>query len=195
MRHKYKHTSPASRSTTTPIRVYHTLPRTLHPCHAGKACHEGNMDHSIAFSFTPFQRLRTAMEPSLIPRMPLTTTPTSSRRWRTLRTNAPSFIVPIASTVSLPRWMLLHTSLRLHAVEEQDARHCQQQEADRAIYTGVVNSTCILTCRRIEMEQESQVWGEKPAYRNWNTGEVWNTSKFTERCEQLDRRRDYGQDR
>lgn len=122
--------------------------------------HEGNMDHSIAFIFTPFQRLRTARELPLIPRMPLTTTPTASRRWRTLRTNATSFIVLIASTVSLPRWMLLHTSLRLHAVEEQDVRQCQQQEADRATYTGVVNSTCILTCRRIEMEQESQVWGE-----------------------------------
>lgn len=151
---QHKHTTPATCPPTAALRVLHT---TLIPILLERIQHEGNTDHSIAFIFTPFQRLRTARELPLIPRMPLTTTPTASRRRRILRTNAPSFIVLIASTVSLPRWMLFHTSLRLHAVEEQDARHCQQQEADRAIYTGVVNSTCILTCRRSAMKQESQV--------------------------------------
>lgn len=170
---QHKHTTPATCPPTASLRVLHTLPRTFHPRHAGKACHEGNMDHSIAFTFTPFQRLRTAMEPSLIPLMPLTTTPTSSRCWRTLRTNATSFIVLTVPTVSLPLWILLHTSFHPHAVEEQDARQCQQQEADRATYTGVVNSACILTCRISAMKQESQTWEIKPSYRNWNTGEEW----------------------
>lgn len=109
--------------------------------------HEGNMDHSIAFTFTPFQRLRTATEPSLIPRMPLTTTPTFLPCWRTLRSNTIPLIVFTVPTVPFPLWILLHTSLHPHAVEEQDARQCQQQEAERATHTGVVNSTCILTCR------------------------------------------------
>lgn len=171
---QHKHRSPASRSTTASIRFHHTLPRTLHPCHAGKAYHEGNTDHSIGFIPTPFQPLRIAMELSLIPCMPLTTTPTSSRCWRTLRTNATSFIVLTVPTVSLPLWILLHTSFHPHAVEEQDVRQCQQQEADRATYTGVVNSAYILTCRRSAMKQESQTWEIKPSYRNWNIGEEWS---------------------
>lgn len=135
--------------------------------------HEGNMDHSIVFTFTPFQRLRTVRELPLTTRMPRTTAPTSSLRWRTLRTNATPLIVLTVPTVSLPLWILLHTSLHPHAVEEQDARQCQQQEADRATYMGAVNSSCILTYRSTAMKQESQVWGEKPSYRNWNTGEEW----------------------
>lgn len=123
--------------------------------------HEGNMDHSIAFTFTPFQRLRTAMESCLTTCTLTITTPTSSRRWRTLKTSATSFIVLTVPTVSFPLWMMLHTSLHPHNVEKQDVRQCQQQEADRATYTGVVNSTCILTCRRSAMKQETQVWGEK----------------------------------
>ena len=50
-----------------------------------------------------------------------TTTPTSLRHWRILRTSIISLIVFTASMVSLPMRMLLHAVLHLQTVEEQDA--------------------------------------------------------------------------
>ena len=61
--------------------------------------HEGSMDHSTPF--TPSKRSHAAMEPSLISCVSPITTPASSRRQRTLRTNTTSLIMFTALTICL----------------------------------------------------------------------------------------------
>lgn len=119
--------------------------------------HERSTNHKICFTPASSQRIRTTIELSFTIRTLPTTTFTSSRHRRILRTDTTSLVVFTAPTVSLSVWMLLYTSFHLHAVEEQDSLQGQQQEAIQATSKEKPHSMCITTCRKSGTQQESRV--------------------------------------